>query len=92
MESSRVMSSSVTSIDWGIWWPVFVLGFSVGAVVFTFAFSMVFLYYRYVINKTGGFTLKVTQQHADIVTRWRESSLSNGRVSAVVKARHFIEQ
>ncbi|VDO57408.1 unnamed protein product [Haemonchus placei] len=28
--------------------------------VFTVAFSVIFLYYRYIMNKTGGFSLKVT--------------------------------
>ncbi|KHJ87345.1 hypothetical protein OESDEN_12883 [Oesophagostomum dentatum] len=45
-------------IDWGLSWPAFFLGFSIGAVVFTLAFSLIFLYYRHVINKTGGFNLR----------------------------------
>ncbi|VDO67104.1 unnamed protein product [Heligmosomoides polygyrus] len=29
--------------------------------VFTIAFSVIFLYYRYIMNKTGGFSLKVSR-------------------------------
>ncbi|RCN49819.1 hypothetical protein ANCCAN_04062 [Ancylostoma caninum] len=50
--------NSFGGIDWGLSWPAFFLGFSIGAVIFTLAFSLIFLYYRHVMNKTGGFSLR----------------------------------